>query len=290
MSRIAVLSDIHGNFEALDGFLDHGKNINACFCLGDIVGYGPWPSECIEVMQTLQESGPNNTFFVRGNHDDAVTGAMEPEWFNSNARAAVMWHRRMVPYKKKKWLAQHPQRLAINTKFGKAMFVHGGIVNPYDYLDREWEAKDAARVMIKKGYHILFCGHSHIPGIHVFDNTPEIADMYYLDENGIMRIAKVGSEAFRERLPLLRSFWKSYENIYREDQPIKIERDKICIVNVGSIGQPRDLDPRACYVVFDDEKMTIEYKRFKYDVAKTMKDVLDLGLPDNGALRLAEGR
>jgi predicted phosphodiesterase len=237
----ALISDVHANLEALTAVLAdiRKQEITEIYCLGDIVGYGPNPCECLdEVIRLAQVT-------ILGNHDQATL--FDPDGFNPVALQAVYWTREQLESANgsatqinRRWdfLGELPRT---HTE-GDYLFVHGSPrepTNEYVFPEDVYNQRkmDALFARVDK---YCFQGHTHIPGIFTVDReflTPEDID-------------------YRYRLG---------------DEPI--------MVNVGSVGQPRDNDPRGCYVVVEDSLLT--YRRVDYDVDKTAQKIYDIPDLDN---------
>jgi predicted phosphodiesterase len=246
----AIVSDIHGNLEALEAVCADiaEKKVEAVFCLGDVIGYGPDPLACIDRAMQFD-------FTIMGNHDNAVF--MEPTGFNTSAEVAVFWTRAALeaePDEKRRrarfeFLAQMDEFRDRDS----ILFVHGSPRRPmHEYLFPDEGEANLTRLaesfdLVK---HVCFVGHTHLPG--VFTETMEF-----------FTPAQVGYKY--------------------------AVADRKVIVNVGSVGQPRDLDPRACYVTV--EGRDIRWHRVQYDVKKTQEKILATQALDKFlADRLAEGR
>lgn len=228
----AIISDIHSNFEALQAVLeDIGKHdVDQIYCLGDIVGYGPNPRECVDQVM-------NCKMVLLGNHDQ---GAMfDPEGFNPPAERAIFWTRAQLELpgdnreqQALRWefLAERPRSFKENG----LLFVHGSARNPlneYVFPEDIYNQRKMERIFaLVERY--CFQGHTHVPGIFTenfqFHSPEEIEYTYVLDG-----------------------------------------RKTLC--NVGSVGQPRDGDWRACYILLDGE--TIRYRRVEYDIDTTIKKI-----------------
>jgi diadenosine tetraphosphatase ApaH/serine/threonine PP2A family protein phosphatase len=246
----AIVSDIHGNLEALEAVLADiaNESVDSIYCLGDIVGYGPNPRECIDRVLSFDQS-------ILGNHDQ---GALyDPEGFSSGAERAIFWTRDQLEMPNgdpdqmaKRW--QFLSELPRTVREGPFTFVHGSVRNPlseYVFPEDTHNPKKLERLfaMIER---YAFQGHTHVPGVFTEDgrflSPTEIGGKYSLGNSKLM-------------------------------------------INVGSVGQPRDGDPRACYLLLGDN--SIEYRRVPYPVEKTMAKIhaiteLDPFLGD----RLKEGR
>jgi predicted phosphodiesterase len=246
----AILSDIHGNLEALEAVLAdiQREGVDAIYCLGDIVGYGPNPRQCVDMATGF-------TVSILGNHDQ---GALyDPEGFSSGAERAIFWTRDELERKDgspeeraRRW--QFLSELPRTVREGPLTFVHGSVRNPlseYVFPEDVYNPRKLERLfaMIEQ---YAFQGHTHVPGIFTEDgrflSPEEVGHRYPLGKGKLM-------------------------------------------VNVGSVGQPRDGDPRACYVLLDDERL--EFRRVPYPVEETARKIyaiseLDPFLGD----RLKEGR
>ncbi|MBC8356475.1 MAG: metallophosphoesterase family protein [Planctomycetes bacterium] len=237
----ALISDVHANLEALNAVLAdiRDQGITDIFCLGDIVGYGPNPCECLDQVIKLAQ------VTILGNHDQATL--FDPDGFNPVALQAVYWTREQLESANgspmqinQRWdfLGELPRTHAE----GDYLFVHGSPrepTNEYVFPEDVYNQRkmDALFSRVEK---YCFQGHTHIPGIFTVDReflTPE--DISYSYRLG--------------------------------DEPV--------MVNVGSVGQPRDNDPRCCYVIIEDSVLT--YRRVDYDVDKTAQKIYDIPDLDN---------
>ena len=228
----AIISDIHSNLEALQAVLEDIEklNIKDIYCLGDIVGYGPNPRECVDLVMKCN-------LVLLGNHDQ---GAMfDPEGFNPSAERAIFWTRAQLETaadnrsaRERRWefLAERPRMHRENSY----LYVHGSARNPlneYVFPEDIYNQRKMERIFALVDRY-CFQGHTHVPGIFTEDlqfHSPEEVDY-----------------------------------VYRLD-----ERKTLC--NVGSVGQPRDGDWRACYIVLDDE--SIHYRRVEYNIDETVKKI-----------------
>ncbi len=235
-----MISDIHGNLPALESVLKDAGKVDAVWCLGDLVGYGPFPSECVARVRQL----PGLTCLM-GNHDAAVLGQIDLDTFNRDARLSVLWTRTAMDAEGMEYLGSLPER----AKEGDATLVHGSPRNPiWEYV---LDAYTAADNFYYFDTPVCFCGHSHLPL------------MYHLDD-------KVLS-------------W----GVLSEDGPLSL-RNRM-ILNPGSVGQPRDSDPRASYAIYLPEEHIWHIHRVTYDVQRVQEKILKAGLPERHALRLEEG-
>ncbi len=250
--RYAVISDIHSNLEALEAVLAgiDGRGITTIYCLGDIVGYGPDPEACTDLVRARCART------VRGNHDEALFG--NAQRFNPFARAAIRWtRRRMQPglFKARNAVERWSflETLPLSFTEGNALFVHGSPRDPtneYIYQEDIWfTAETKLREIFSRFDRVLFVGHTHLPGI--------ISD-------GLRGFTPKGTT----------SHFHLAEGRY--------------IVNVGSVGQPRDRDNRACWVEVEDDE--IHHHRVAYDFQKTIEKIRQIGeLDEILGTRLADG-
>ena len=246
----ALISDIHGNLEALQAVLTDikSKGADEIFCLGDIVGYGPNPCECIDAVMDLD-------MCLLGNHDQAAL--FDPEGFNAGAERAIFWTRSILekatgPDAEKRWEFLGELNRRHTSDGDKIMYVHGSARNPlneYVFPDDIYN-----QVKMEKIFALVpqycFQGHTHIPG--VFTETLEFLDPKEIDDQ--------------------------YE---LTDQKV--------LINVGSVGQPRNNDCRSSYVTIDGD--TVRFHHVEYDYDKTAGKIYDIPDLDNFlGDRLREGR
>lgn len=236
-----VLSDIHGNWEALTAvFQDAAKvGVTDFVCLGDIVGYNANPSECLDKIREL------NCTAVRGNHDHYCSFDDDLTGFHPLAADAVDWTRRQLSADQQKYLADLP----LVQRVGGFTIVHSTLDMPemWGYVFESLEAESSFNYQTTT---VCFFGHTHVP--LAFEKSTEI----------------VGGTYTR----------------------LKINLGKKYFVNVGSIGQPRDGDPRAAYAVYHMDKKEIELRRVEYDIPAAQAKIRRAGLPERLAARLAIGR
>jgi predicted phosphodiesterase len=241
--RYAILSDIHANLEGLIQVLRSLRkdSIDAYYCLGDIVGYGANPNECIDEIRNVARVS------LAGNHDWAAAGAIPFDYFNNFAREAVAWTRAVLTASNSAFLGQLP--LVFNDPV--MTLVHGTLVDPerFQYMFNSGIARETFEVMQTD---VCFVGHTHVAGIFTREST--------------------GSVSFKAR------------------SVVALEKGKKYIVNAGSVGQPRDNNPKAAYCVFDTEDMTVKIKRVAYNTEAARRKIIDAGLPQFLADRIMVGR
>lgn len=245
--KYAVISDIHSNYEALFCVLEDIKieKVDKIYCCGDIVGYGPSPNECIELIKSY-----NNVISVLGNHDVAVLGKSDLSWFNKNAREAIIINQQLLIQQNLLFLEKLPHKIEETD----LLFVHG---SPRDNIYEYLFTIQLLRTNIKLfNQQVCFCGHTHIPIVYLFN------------------------------------FITGQENIIiptANNQVVNIENDTKYIINVGSVGQPRDGNPKSCYVIFDTDKKIIEYKRIEYNISVVQQKMRMLNIPEFLISRLEFG-
>lgn len=241
--QILIISDIHANIQALEAVLKAAGKVDAVYCLGDLVGYGPDPNEVIDRLR-----GIPRLECLLGNHDAALVGQINRSTFNDEARQNIEWAQNEINQSNFLYL----QALPLRKELGDATLVHGSPRNPvWEYL------LDSYTVMLNYGFfntQVCFVGHTHLPIIY-FDqlNNSQGPDWQTLHDNDFISI--------KGRM----------------------------ILNPGSVGQPRDHDPRASYAIFDSEALTWKSRRVEYDIESVKKRILANGLPRRHALRLSEG-
>lgn len=248
---IAILSDIHGNLEALTACLDDVRvqGADTIFCLGDLVGYGPDPCECIVLAM-------NWNIVLRGNYDDAlIDDSRLPNWPEHLQKMMIRLRTRVSKHANAHQIFDFLKQCQPTYSHDSALFVHGSPRDPLDeYIFPEHVYdRDFFDAVFSCFRELCFCGHSHIPGIYHYEND--------------------------------RPNFTSPEQC---DYQFGIGRQKL-LCNVGSVGQPRDGDPRACYALL--KKDMIEFRRVDYDYESTIKKIRDDDDEDDmHANRLPMGR
>ena len=225
--RTAVISDIHANLEALQAVLDHidTQNVDRIICLGDILGYGPSPVECVDLVAERCE------WSLMGNHDFGVL--YEPTNFNVAAEQAAYWSREQFDLESdngmsaKRW--EFLSRLRVRVLEDDFLCVHGTPrrpINEYLFPEDALNSPVKMQQIFELVDKYALVGHTHVPG--VFTDEP---DFYPPDD---------------------------LDGIY------KLDGEDKAIINPGSVGQPRDLDPRASYVIIEDD--CVRFFRLEYDI------------------------
>lgn len=241
--RTLILSDVHANLNALNAVLEDAGDFQRVWCLGDLVGYGPDPNECIQLIRALPELS-----CVKGNHDAAILGDISIQAFNNEARASLLWLESALSQENKAWLAGLGERL----NFDDITIAHGSPRNPvWEYI---MDLGTARENMGKFDTQICLVGHTHLPCIYRMEaDDPRSTRLYLMPEV----------------------------------EPFQLEQK--CILNPGSVGQPRDNDPRSAYVIYDDEDDHWSFHRVAYDIKQVQERILAAGLPKRHAYRLEEG-
>ena len=247
--RRAILSDIHGNLDALHSVLADVKDQDCeqIICLGDLVGYGPNPRECIDIVRGFDAC-------ILGNHD--LAALFDPEGFSNAAEQAILWTRKQIEsgddpdacFRRLEFLAHLPR----TRSEGKLIFVHGSVRNPvneYVFPEDVFNRRKMEKLFsMVRG--TCFQGHTHVPGV------------------------------FTSNMSFLRPDEMDYRYRLTDDK---------AMINVGSVGQPRDGDWRSCYVIL--EEPWVSFRRVEYNVEATAQKIYDI--PELDRLlgdRLRDGR
>ncbi|MBQ2814031.1 MAG: metallophosphoesterase family protein [Akkermansia sp.] len=252
MPRIAIISDIHGNLHALCAVMEdvQAEMCSEVVCLGDVVGYCAYPRECLDYIRSL------NCHVVKGNHDEEV--AREDFCrMNAVARAALKWTREQLDEDQLNWLSRLQYQRVVSSLF---TIVHSSLDFPkaWNYI---FNANDAKAHFMRQFSPLCFHGHTHDPKVFTCTRDYQVGE--YVDFLGDM-----------------------YEHGRAE---FRLEEGIKYFINVGSVGQPRDRDNRACYAVYDTDTRTVTIKRVPYDIEAAQQAILAVGLPEYLAERLANG-
>ena len=241
--RYGVFGDIHGTLHALRAVLNayESERIDTYICTGDLVGYGAFPRECIELTRATCEH------VVAGNHDFAVCGRLTLEFFNSYAKSAVLWTRETLTDEELEYLRTLPLVVRVDAAVTLA---HATVYDShaFDYIQTQYDAHLSLQELDTS---CGFVGHSHIPITFALKN-------------------KVVS--------------------WTMETTIDLDASEKVLVNVGSVGQPRDENPQAAYAIFDTEERNIWIKRVDYDVDGAVAAIAKHGLPDILGERLRLGK
>jgi predicted phosphodiesterase len=249
--RALILSDIHGNLEALEAVIAAAGPVDTVWNLGDVVGYGASPNEVVERIRPLASRN------VRGNHDKVAAGLVSAEGFNPSARQAVEWTREHLNAATIEWLCTMAAGPVVCPGSNVAL-AHGSPLNEDVYV---LNIRDAWTPLEKMEQQVTFFGHTHLQGGFGWDSGRwfEIAPAHQRS-NG-------------------HSSWT-----------VSLGENRRYLINPGSVGQPRDTDWRAAYCIFDDAARTVTFHREPYDVGLAQGRILLAGLPEKLAKRLREGR
>lgn len=239
--KYAVIADIHSNLEALEVVLADAKAQQCTHycCIGDVVGYGANPRECLEIVRSMGMP------CVKGNHDEYCSMDETLEGFNPHAAEAVQWTRQQLSPEDRQWLRD----LKYVRLVASFSMVHATLDVPqrWGYV---FDKLAAAASFTYQNTSVCFFGHTHVPVAFIRDS-----------------MVRGGTYS-----------------------KFKVEPGRKYFVNVGSVGQPRDLNPKAAYVVYDLDEQTIELRRLDYDIGKAQQKILEAGLPPRLAERLAHGK
>jgi diadenosine tetraphosphatase ApaH/serine/threonine PP2A family protein phosphatase len=240
--RYAIISDIHGNIEALEAVLRdaEAQKADELLCLGDLIGYGADPNECIEAVR------PAASVVIAGNHDWAAVGKLGLEYFNAAAKRAAEWTESVLTAENRRYV----ERLPLTATVGDdVMLVHSSPSRPEEWM-YVFHPGQAARDFSAFEQPFCFIGHTHQPAV-------------FTDNGGF----HLGGALDRFRMGVGTRY----------------------MVNVGSVGQPRDGNPKAAYCLFDTEKLTVSIRRVEYDVARSSMKIVRNKLPRSLAERLPLG-
>jgi diadenosine tetraphosphatase ApaH/serine/threonine PP2A family protein phosphatase len=242
--KYGILGDIHGNLSALDVALAAFRDarVDCVVSVGDVVGYGAAPRECIERLRAL------DAVVVKGNHDAACTGEIDIRFFNNYARDAVRWTQSVLTEEELLWLRELP----LVTHLEHCSVAHGTYHKPelYDYIQSTTDADPSLDEMILP---VCFVGHTHVP------------------------------------VTLLRLKDDPLRTAYTIDTQIDLAEAAKALVNVGSVGQPRDEDPRTAFALYDSRSDAVSICRAAYDIDAEARRIRSAGLPSVLADRLFLG-
>lgn len=241
--KVAIISDIHSNLEALGVVLNYIKNAKCSLviCCGDVVGYGANPNECLSSLAEIK-----NLRIVLGNHDAGVLAKTPIDYFNETAQEAIIWTKRELTKESFAYL----NHLVIKDKFYPFHICHASPHSPgsWHYVFSLEEAKYQFRFFTEP---ICVIGHTHIS--------------FAVEKSG-----------------------RNYRVI--KDDEFLIEKNKRYLINVGSVGQPRNGDSRATFGIYDRNERLFRFIRLKYNIESAARKILNVGLPKPLAERLFLGR
>lgn len=241
--KIAIFSDIHSNMEAFQAVISDidRQNVDQKLFLGDIVGYGPNPNECIELLKE------NSDVVLGGNHDWAAVGMTDTSYFNEYAKESMNWTIETLTDENKEYLKTLPP----NAVLDDFQIAHSTPLEPkeWHYIMSVKDAQDNYPALEKD---LCFIGHSHQPVI-----------IEFMDGINVLPI----------------------KDMYKQ-----LDKNRKYIINVGSVGQPRDSNPDACYLIYEMETGDIQYRRVEYNIKRVQKRMTRFKLPNYLIERIAVGR
>jgi predicted phosphodiesterase len=239
--RVAVISDVHANYHALEAVLEQidGERVDAVWCLGDTVGYGPMPNECCDAVRARADR------CLVGNHDLVALGELSVSDFNDEAAAAALWTSTVLTHESRRFL----ESLKPAGEAEGIDLFHASARDPvWEYVLTE----EAARATLElSDAPLVLVGHSHVALAITLDGDRVLGGL-----------APGGAE---------------------------VELEGRWLLNPGSVGQPRDGDPRAAWVVLDLERRSAAFRRVPYSIRQTQEEIRERGLPGTLAARLARG-
>jgi diadenosine tetraphosphatase ApaH/serine/threonine PP2A family protein phosphatase len=242
--KYGILGDIHANLSALRAVLARfeAEGVEHVISVGDVVGYGAAPRECIELVRSFGAS------VVKGNHDAACVGEIDARYFNNYAREAVRWTTSVLGRDDSRWLAELPYTVDLE----HCSVGHGTYARPelFDYIQSTTDADPSLDALARP---VCFVGHTHVP------------------------------------VALLRMKDDPLRTAYTTDGEIDLAEVHRGLLNVGSVGQPRDEDPRAAYAIYDSGRQRAWVKRVEYDIEREAHRIRSAGLPGVLADRLFLG-
>lgn len=246
----AIVSDIHSNHEALAAVLSEIEKhpVDVLYCLGDLVGYNADPDACVQAIL------PRAKAIIRGNHDKAVAGLLNLDWFNATAKEAVLWTRRSAGASTLEAVRKLPQG---PVEVGEGILLCHG--TPYDedaYLMDTVSIAESYRFLVESHPETRFClyGHTHYPQV------------------------------------VVRKGERKKPEVLRGKEETRLEPESTYLINPGSVGQPRDGIALASFGILDTNRLVYRNLRVAYGVQETQRKILQAGLPPDLARRLAEGR
>ncbi|MDI1315142.1 metallophosphoesterase family protein [Prosthecobacter sp.] len=240
-NNLAIISDIHGNLQALEAVVAdiRSQGISDCICLGDIVGYGGSPAECIDLVRDFC------SLSLMGNHDHYVSSTTDIQDVSDEVRQVVDWTRHHLSAERLSWLGTLPMHF----DGGDIEAVHASLHKPDDwpYMLQAGDATQHFKHQVKP---VCFIGHTHQP------------EMWVEGEDQAVNTTSVES----------------------------LRPDLKQVINVGSVGQPRDKDERACYLIYRRGHQDVWWRRVPYDIAGAQRAITAAGLPAKHAARLEKGK
>ncbi len=248
MPRIAVISDIHGNLEALEAVMKaiETDGVEYIVHLGDLVGYNANPRECLHMLQSKR------VFSILGNHDHAVLEPDSAENFNVLAFQALTYSIRQLSHQDRHYLLSMPRTEVLWDRY---LICHGSPESLETYIMNIFQAKRTFNLLERhySGVRVCFYGHTHLQHLWVSDPRGKV----------------VGPSSSCDSLSL--------------------EAEYVYLINPGSVGQPRQKDNRARYLLFDTDREVLAFRAVPYDIRKAQDKIRRAKLPDYLAIRLQDG-
>ena len=242
--QIVLLSDIHSNLVALEAVLEALPLYDQLWCMGDTIGYGPRPNECLALMRDL------GTYVLTGNHDLACLGEVSLQDFNWLARKANEWNNHQLQPDLRAYLHERPAKVTVEPD---ATLAHASPRDPiWEYI---LDVATARANLTHFSSSLCLVGHTHVPTIFAM----------HLDGQVEFGHAQRG-------------------------ESVQLRPGSRYILNPGSVGQPRDDNPRAAYALWDTTAGTVRFERVGYDIGATQRQMRQAGLPEPLAERLSYGR
>lgn len=253
--KLAVISCIHGNYEALNTVLSDidDQKADQIYCLGDLVGYGPYPNAVVELIRSLDIPTCQGCW-----DEDIVEGlnacecSYPSQLAEQRGRIAHEWTNNAIHPEVREYLATLPMTLQLDN----LCFVHGSPNSQHEYLLPSMDSFAALERVLATDADVLFCGHTHVPYVRRLE-----------DGSLTVRVQQPGKDGWETQL----------------NTPLKK------IINAGSVGEPRHGRPNATYVLYDTDTTQVTLREVPYDYQKTCADIIAKGLPPIFAWRLARG-
>jgi len=240
--RYMIFSDIHGNLDALERVIEEIDMLrpDMIVCLGDVVGYGANPRECVEIVEEYTH------IRIGGNHDLATIGLTDSSDFNLAAKRSISWTERTLDPSHREML----ERYASMKRYNRCIFAHATPISPlsWEYIYTVSQARNIFKNFREK---FIFIGHTHVPGIIAYE------------QNNPCTVVR--------------------------DSMVTTKPESRYLVNVGSVGQPRDGDPRASYAIYDNKTGLVRLYRVEYNIKETQDRMMRCGLPIRLIARLERG-
>ncbi len=238
--RVLIVSDIHSNLVALEAVLLAAESFDQLWCLGDTIGYGPRPNECVALMRQ------HAAVAITGNHDLACLGKIDLRDFNPDARKANLWNGTQLLPVNFAWFEDLPPTTPVDARFTLA---HGSPREPvWEYLLSTEQASANFDLFTQE---VCFIGHSHV-------------QLGFRQRYGYDRVER---------------FLPDLSRTPPRSQIVDLSGHCRFFINPGSVGQPRDQDPRAAYAILDTDAGTITFERVAYEVARTQRQMVECALP-----------